>query len=444
MELIIGRHESTNKLRVIKDGIEKVYYDLPIVPNDVKSIHCTLKTIAFDKIELKALDGLTKVNKKHVSSRKFITPSDFVQLGKNGYILPLNEIISREMPNYLNTINALSSNVGDLNSTGNKKNDVYLHVLTWLFSGISTVSWLYSNTYENNKLPLLTLTIISLIITIIALRLILKNIYSSGFSLSKTIISLIPIFIIGGLAYYTLYPKIEMIISKNNAIIEQLKKDMVKVEGGSYYMGATSEQLAEAKDNEKPSHPVSLPDFYMCKYEVTQELWNAIMGNNPSEPKGDKLPVVFVSYDDCLKFIKLLNKKTGENYRLPTEEEWEYAARGGNRSNRYKFAGNDDLRKVGWYAMNSGKTIREVCQKDSNELGLYDMSGNVFEWCLNEYKEYTDEPQPDSINLDTHEFYSMRGGSVYSDASFTRVSYRKFAERTKNTKAIGFRLAKSL
>lgn len=444
MELIIGRHESTNKLRVIKDGIEKVYYDLPSVPNDVKSIHCTLNTIAFDKIELKALDGLTKVNKKHVSSRKFISPSDTVQLGKNGYILPLNEIISRELPNYLNTINTLSSNVVGLNSTGNKKNDVFLHVLSWLFSGISTVSWLYSNAYENNKLPLMALTIISLIITVIAIYLILRNIFSSGFSLKKVLLSLIPIFLIGGLAYFLISPKIKTIISKNNAIIEQLKKDMVKVDGGSFYMGATSEQIDEAKENEKPSHSVSLPDFYICKYEVTQELWNAIMGNNPSELKGDKLPVVFVSYDDCLKFIKLLNKKTGENYRLPTEEEWEYAARGGKRKNGYKFAGSDDLRKVGWYRKNSGRIIREVCQKDSNELGLYDMSGNVFEWCQNEYKLYTGEPLPDSLMLDTTEFFSMRGGSVYSDASFTRVSYRKFAERTKSTKAIGFRLAKSL
>lgn len=444
MELIIGRHESTNKLRVIKDGIEKVYYDLPIVPNDVKSIHCTLKTIAFDKIELKALDGLTKVNKKHVSSRKFITPSDIVQLGKNGYILPLNEIISREMPNYLNTINALSSNVGYLNSTGNKKNDGYLHVLSWLFSGISTVSLLYSNAYDNNNLPLMAITIISLIITAIALYLIFRNIFSSGFSLSKILLSLIPIFLIGGLAYFLIKPKIDVIISKNNAIIERLKKDMVKVEGGSFYMGATSEQLPEAKDNEKPAHLVSLPDFYICKYEVTQELWNAIMGNNPSEPKGDKLPVVFVSYDDCLKFIKLLNKKTGENYRLPTEEEWEYAARGGQKWNGYKFAGSDDLRKVGWYAKNSGKTIREVCQRDSNELGLYDMCGNVIEWCKNQYKEYTDVSQSDSLDLNTREYFAMRGGSVYSDATCSRVSYRLKAVRNYNTKAIGLRLAKSL
>ncbi len=445
MELIIGRHESTNKLRVIKDGIQNVYYDLPIVPNDVKRIHCSLNMDSLGKFELKALDGLTKVNKKQVFSRKIINLNDTIQLGKNGYILPLHEIISRELPNYSNSINAFGSNIVEPNSTGKLKiSDVNLLVLSWLSSGISTISWLYSNAYENNKIPLSILTIISLIITIIALCLILKNIYSSGFRLSKVLLSMMPIFLIGGLAYYTLSPKIKEIIIKNNAIIEQFKKDMIKVEGGSFYMGATSEQIDEAKDNEKPSHFVSLPDFYICKHEVTQELWNAIMGNNPSEPKGDKLPVVFVSYDDCLKFINLLNKKTGENYRLPTEEEWEYAARGGKRSNGYKFAGSDDLRQVGWYKMNSGKTIREVCQKDSNELGLYDMCGNVIEWCKNQYKEYTDVPQSDSLELNTREYFAMRGGSVYSDATCSRVSYRLKAVRNFKTKAIGLRLAKSL
>lgn len=326
-----------------------------------------------------------------------------------------------------------------------KRSDVFLRILSWLFSAFSSVSWSFSTIYESNKITLVILSIIALIITLVALHHIIKNNYSPRTKISRILLLLIPIIIFVGATFFMLRPIIsDIVTSREKAIIKQLKKDMVWVKGGSFYMGATKEQENEAFEDEKPAHKESLPDYYICKYEVTQELWTAIMGENPSKTKGDKLPVVNVSYDDCLKFIDKLNEKTGEKFRLPTEAEWEYAARGGKKEKGYKYAGSDNLRDVAWYEMNSGKTIHEVCMKDSNELGLYDMSGNVLEWCQNEYNSngYKYEPQSDSIQVNSHELFAMRGGSFLSEAKRSRVSYRQRAERGKKTKAIGFRLAK--
>ena len=156
------------------------------------------------------------------------------------------------------------------------------------------------------------------------------------------------------------------------AELNKLINNMVYVSGGTFTMGATSEQGSDAYDDEKPTHSVTLSSFYLCKYEVTQALWRAVMGNNPSYVKGNNLPVENVSWNDCQTFISRLNNLTGKNFRLPTESEWEYAARGGNRSRGYKYSGSNVLSDVAWYCDNSGEKTHPVGTKSSNELGLYD------------------------------------------------------------------------
>ncbi len=140
-------------------------------------------------------------------------------------------------------------------------------------------------------------------------------------------------------------------------------------------------------NDEKPVHSVTLSDYMIGETEVTQALWRAVMGSNPSYYKGDYLPVERVSWEDCQEFISKLNSLTRQRFRLPTEAEWEYAARGGSKSRGYKYSGSDNLGDVAWYYENSGDKTHSVKTKDSNELGLYDMSGNVWEWCEDFYDE---------------------------------------------------------
>ena len=154
---------------------------------------------------------------------------------------------------------------------------------------------------------------------------------------------------------------------------------MVKVRGGTFQMGATPEQTG-AFDFEKPVHSVTLSDYYIGETEVTQELWTAVMGNNSSHFKGNsQRPVETVSWSDCQTFITKLNELTGENFHLPTEAQWEYAARGGNKSRGYLYSGSNSIDDVAWYDSNSGNKTHAVKTKSPNELGLYDMSGNVWE-----------------------------------------------------------------
>lgn len=163
--------------------------------------------------------------------------------------------------------------------------------------------------------------------------------------------------------------------------INSVSFTMKYVEGGTFRMGATSEQGRDAKRDENPVHSVMVSDFCMGETEVTQALWKVVMGSNPSHHEGDSLPVESVSWDDCQEFIRKLNQLTGKTFRLPTEAEWEYAARGGNKSCRYKYAGGSTIDNVVWYDENSGNTTHPVNGRQANELGLYDMSGNVYEWC---------------------------------------------------------------
>ena len=200
---------------------------------------------------------------------------------------------------------------------------------------------------------------------------------------------------------------------------------MVRVEAGTFTMGATPE-MKNPNDDEKPTHRVTLTnDYYMGKYEVTQALWKAVMGNNPSKFKGDNLPVENVSWYDCQEFISKLNRITGKTFRLPTEAEWEYAARGGNKSRGYQYSGSNNLSDVAWYKDNGGSKTHAVGTKQPNELGIYDMSGNVYEWCQDRYGAYSTSSQVNPIGADIEPSNRViRGGSWDYYARICRSSDR--------------------
>ncbi len=221
----------------------------------------------------------------------------------------------------------------------------------------------------------------------------------------------------------------------------ELEANMVYVEGGTFTMGATSEQGSDAWDHEKPTHQVTLSSFHLCKYEVTQELWQAVMGSNPSNFKGSKRPVEQVSWEDCQQFITKLNQLTGKNYRLPTEAEWEYAARGGNRSNSYKYAGSNSIGDVAWYTDNSSSTTHDVGTKRANELGLYDMAGNVYEWCSDWFGSYSSGAQTNPHGASSGSYRVYRGGCWYSYARDCRVSDRNGSSPALRNYDVGLRLA---
>ena len=199
---------------------------------------------------------------------------------------------------------------------------------------------------------------------------------------------------------------------------------MVEVGGGTFTMGATSEQGSDAWDEETPAHQVTLSDYYIGQTEVTQALWEAVMGSNPSDHRGDNLPVEQVSWDDCQVFIQELNQLTGKQFRLPTEAEWEYAARGGRKSRGYKYAGGNNIDSVAWCDGNSGNETHPVATKQANELGIYDMSGNVLEWCSDWCGDYTSSSQSDPQGPSSGLYRVIRGGCYYNFARNCRVSYR--------------------
>ena len=219
--------------------------------------------------------------------------------------------------------------------------------------------------------------------------------------------------------------------------------DMVSVEGGTFTMGCTPKQSDECKKSEKPAHKVTVGDFRLGKYEVTQGVWNAVMDTNPSRFKGnDNLPVERVTWHDVQEFIKRLNAKTGKKYRLPTEAEWEYAARGGNRSRGYKYSGSDDVDDVAWYGANT-KRPRPAGAKQPNELGIYDMSGNVWEWVDDWYDEnyYGSSPADNPKGPKPARTRVQRGGTWSASDFHCRVSDRFSYWPDKRDSDTGFRLA---
>lgn len=216
---------------------------------------------------------------------------------------------------------------------------------------------------------------------------------------------------------------------------------MVAVEGGTFTMGATSEQGSDAWDDEKPAHKVTLSDYYIGQTEVTQALWEAVMGGNPSRRVGDNLPVEQVSWNDCQVFIQKLNQLTGKQFRLPTEAEWEYAARGGRKSRGYKYAGGNNIGSVAWYDDNSGNEMHPVATKQANELGIYDMSGNVWEWCSDWYGDYTSSSQSDPQGPSSGSDRVGRGGGYGSIAGVCRVSCRNIYAPGCRFDFLGLRLS---
>ena len=236
--------------------------------------------------------------------------------------------------------------------------------------------------------------------------------------------------------------------------------EMVYVEGGSFDMGATYEKGSDAYDWEKPVHRVTLSDYYIGKCEVTQELWKAVMGGNPSHFKGAQKPVESVSWNDCQEFVSRLSILTGRTFRLPTEAEWEYAARGGKKSLHYKYSGSGNIDDVAWYWKNSGDRYlqgtdrdwdRDIIENNNcrthavgtktvNELGIYDMSGNVWEWCSDWYGDYSAGAQTNPQGPSSGSDRVRRGGCGRSKAGHCQVSYRGDSAPSYSSKSLGLRL----
>jgi formylglycine-generating enzyme required for sulfatase activity len=234
-------------------------------------------------------------------------------------------------------------------------------------------------------------------------------------------------------------------IDKHYVSVGNVSFAMISVEGGTFDLGATPEQGLYAAFDEKPSIQVTVSSFYLAEVPVTQALWTAIMGDNPSHFKGDNLPVERVSWEDCQEFIKRLNIQTGIKFRLPTEAEWEYAARGGQHSRHHKYSGADDNDKSDylWFKENSQSLSHEVKTKLPNELELYDMNGNISEWCgdwyFNSYANNGERVNPKGPSSGVAKVY--RGGSWDDKAMNCRVSKRFSMNPIFKNKLVGLRLA---
>ena len=212
---------------------------------------------------------------------------------------------------------------------------------------------------------------------------------------------------------------------------------MKHINGGSFQMGCADK---DAYRDETPVHKVTVSSFFMGETEVTQALWKAVMEDNPSHFKGDKRPVENVNWTSCQMFILTLSQITGYHFRLPTEAEWEYAARGGKISHGYKYAGKNKIGGVAWFIENSGNKTHAVKGKSPNELGLYDMSGNVWEWCADWYGKYAGIAQTDPQNINRDTYHVLRGGCWNSNDWYCRVSNRSFNNPDYGSNGYGFRL----
>lgn len=232
---------------------------------------------------------------------------------------------------------------------------------------------------------------------------------------------------------------------------------MIKVEGGTFTMGATSEQGTDAASDEKPTHSVTLSDYYIGQTEVTQGLWKAVMGTTvrqqrdkadkswPLRGEGNNYPMYYINWEECQAFVNKLNsllfsQLVGRRFALPTEAQWEYAARGGKKSKGYKYSGSNTLSSVAWYDDNSGSSTHTVATKSANELGLYDMSGNVCEWCQDWYGDYSSGSQSNPSGPSSGSARVGRGGGWRFNARNCRVSYRNYFTPTDRGHNLGFRV----
>lgn len=228
--------------------------------------------------------------------------------------------------------------------------------------------------------------------------------------------------------------------SSHTFIANNVMFEMVRVEGGTFTMGATAEQASDAFSDELPTHKVTLSPFLIGKYEVSQTLWLAVMGENPSVNTGINLPVDNVTWNECQTFITKLNELTGKNFRLLTEAEWEYAARGGNKSKGYKYSGSNNLGDVAWYIDNSNNTSHAMGTKAPNELGIYDMTGNVMEWVSDWKGSYSSGAQTNPTGPDSGTYRVNRGGSYGNVERLSRITNRNSIDPNMSSKTMGLRL----
>ncbi len=237
-------------------------------------------------------------------------------------------------------------------------------------------------------------------------------------------------------------PKLTDLSPEKQAIIKRIAENMLLVDGGTFTMGCTEEQGNDCSNDEKPAHHVSVSRYYMGKYEVTQEEWNAVLDENPSGFQGAQRPVENVSWNDVQRFIERLNILTDKQYRLPTEAEWEYAARGGKLIRGFVYSGSETIDSVAWYNGNSVKQTHKVGAKQPNELGLYDMTGNVWEWCADWYSDtyYAGSESSNPPGPGKGADHVLRGGSWHFNPVHCRVSDRNNNDAEHRSLNLGFRL----
>lgn len=264
------------------------------------------------------------------------------------------------------------------------------------------------------------------------------------------------------------YDKVEVIVSDRIITTESVGRSrkfsingveftMIRVKGGTFTMGGTAEQGSDCFEDEKPAHPVTLSDYYIGQTQVTQALWKAVMGTtirqqrdkaneNELYGEGDNYPMYYISWDECQQFVQKLNSLLSaqlgdKRFALPTEAQWEYAARGGKKSQGYKYSGSDRINEVAWHDANSGTTTHPVASTDkANELKIYDMSGNVCEWCQDWYGSYNSLSQTNPTGASSGYSRVARGGSWSSNARYCRVSYRDYWSPEFRIDCLGFRL----
>lgn len=244
------------------------------------------------------------------------------------------------------------------------------------------------------------------------------------------------------IAFLVLNLNLNAQVMTKNEIGQYVDAQMVRVEGGAFSMGCPWSEGENCEDDERPVQKITLAGFAIAKVEVTQRLWQSLMDNNPSYfPSCPECPVEQVSFEDVKLFIERLNHLSGKSYRLPTEGEWEFAARGGSKSNSSKFSGSNEVNQIGWFWDNSSNATHPVAQKLPNELGLFDMSGNVWEWCQDWYAAYTSKPLSNPTGPSSGNYRVIRGGAWNYHEGGCRNSCRYSFFPDKRGMSLGFRLA---